>query len=355
MSYFSNFLNTKDWLQTFPSSWTTRVEISSFSFAFCIKKCIVVHQTYLLGGRNYIDEEFLLVSPSGHILDNSPIYRRAKFIPSSYCYDFANSVCKISPWSAFDEELCDSSLKYFHAAKPNYGHVILDFMPEFCALYKTIKSSNGSFFVGSNPDPVLYESVRLLDNSSSSCLKTSPFPHKYSGRSYRIYLATNVILSPLNSRCDRITELFNTLLPAIPPIPSSHSVAKNIFINRTANSRVLLGPEAQKWLLYSNYVTYDLTKMNLIYTAWLISSASNIVMALGAETSNLIFASPMATSHILLSQHNLSSPHYLNIITDTIIPITNSNVFLHPLPSEAQDGQHQGMADSKIILNNCLV
>lgn len=352
--YSSFFLNTKDWLQSFPSSWITSIGISSLSYIFCIKKCIVVHQTYMLAGRTYLDEEFLLVSPSGHILDNSPIYRRAKFIPGSYLYDVANSAHRCSSWSAYDEELFNSSPKYFHAAKPNYGHVIIDFMPEFCALYKTFSSTNGFFFIGSNPDSILNESVRIFDNVSSASLKTFPFPHNSSGRSYRIYLASNVVLSPLNSRCDRVTELFNTFLPLIPPTPFGYSSPKNILINRTQNSRIILGPDGQSWLSNSNYVNYDLTNMNLISTAWLISSATNIVIAVGAEISNLIFASSTATSHVLLSQNSLSSPHYLNIITDTILPITNSTIYLHPLASEAQLNLSQGLADSRLILNKGL-
>ena len=75
-----DFQPTSSWLETFPQGWVKPIFNSSTQVVsgYLLKQCLVVHQTYPLPGRNSIDEEFICLSPTNSILDNQPIYRRAK-------------------------------------------------------------------------------------------------------------------------------------------------------------------------------------------------------------------------------------------------------------------------------------
>jgi len=345
------YLEIYNWLQTFPDSWITYVEnpLTPYSPNFLLKYCIVIHQYYALPNRTVYDEEFILVSPTNNVLDSSPVYRKAKAIKGTYLYILKSNDPAGNPWLTYGNELLSNEPKFFCACKPNYGHALLDFLPEYAALNKLIGELEGSFYIGSYPDGSINDLFFILPpkgsiiSSGKQINSKVPFP-------YVVYLAKNVIVSSLRSRAEKVESISQSFTPAL-KLSDMNEKSGNIIVNRKDKPRISISSSVGQWLLENKFVYVDLVGRPLKDAVAIFSNAKNIILAMGAESSNLIFSDEDTVAHLLVNCEQLRSPYYMNAITDTVLPITRSSINIVPLQPLEGACRAGSMTDAALNFN----
>ena len=240
-----SFKSLESWLSTFPNSWITKENTEHLSSdLIIIKKCIIVHQKYGLAGRNVFDEEYLFISPTNEILDSSPIYRSRKVVEGTFLGQLLTDGGMINPWKDFDAEIKSNGPLYFHAVKPNYGHMLLDFLPDLLSIHNHLIKNKGELFTGANPDYSVYEALDVVSKWLRNNM-VDPNKHLTTKKSYTIFLANNVIISPLRSRCERVSLLKNGFIPLIANFKENES-KKKVIINREQNPRLKIDKKDRK-------------------------------------------------------------------------------------------------------------
>lgn len=346
-----DFQPTSNWLDTFPQAWVKPLKDrnSSVATSYILKKCIVVHQIYPLPGRKAVDEEFLFISPTNAILDNQPIYRKAKIVPGSFLDHLQRSSTGNSAWANAQTIIKDKSVVAFIIAKSNYGHALLDFLPEAVSIIPHIVPMNGSIHLGSEPNSVVIRALSEIMNYSDRS------PHLASLKcpaqsSYHVYRVHNLLITALNSRAEKISILRDRFIPAIPSPPHRSDGPKKILVNRAHNQRLLISATVRQELVNKGFTIVDLTKMSFFDTVWMMQSAEIVLLAVGAESSNLVFTSPSTNVFLYANSQQLSSPFYINAIADTILPISMSKISLCPLDPLSSCTDQFSMTDAPLVL-----
>lgn len=347
-----DFKPTPNWLETFPRTWITPVCLSSFPIitGYILKQCLIVHQVYPLPGRKAYDEEFLFISPTNCVLDNYPIYRKAKIIPGSFLELLRQQPTTNVPWSSPNTVLRDFPLISFIIAKSNYGHALLDFLPEAYSVAPDLIAQDGMIFVGADPNTTILQALSDSVPLLSPVLRLNPLPDvTYS--SFNIYKVSNLLITPFNSRADKVAIIQDKFRPRIQDLPPPTS-STNLLVNRKHNKRLIIDDLLQDELRDQGFSTVDLTTTNFNDTVSLLRSANRVLIPLGAECSNLVFANRYADIRVFVNSQSLSSPFYINAIADTILPITSSNLSICPLDPVNSVTSQMSMTDCPLLLKS---
>lgn len=346
--YFDSF---NEWLSSFPPKWIEYIYHDSHYPIVKLKECVVIHQTYGLPGRNAVDEEYFLISPNNKILEYSSVYSKYKGIDGSFFHALVSR--KINPWKSVDVALENNMPIYFHAAKPNYGHTILDCLPDILATSNYIIKNNGRIYTGVNPDKSLIDAISISERKLIDyCIppEMHGWPTKGTWRSFKV---KNLILPPHRSRTEKVDYLKKHFIPNIRDFQQAEGLErkKNICIQRATKGRISIDKLMEKDLDLLGFHKIDATQLSLKESFSYFSRAEKIIISFGAETANLIF-SENALIYLLVDAKKMVEPLYLNALTDTVLSISNSRINIIPLESEGETINSSSLADSRLLLSS---
>ena len=347
-AYFDSF---NEWLSSFPSAWIEHIHCDLTYPVVKLKECLVIHQTYGLPGRDAVDEEYFLVSPNNKILEYNLIYSKYKNVPGSFVSHLISE--QINPWKNIDVVLDNSEPAYFHAAKPNYGHAILDCLPDILVVGNHIAKNNGRIYTGINPDNSLMEALQMIDKDLTGFCVTPQNHGIATQKTWRSFRVRNMILPPHRSRTEKVDYLKKYFIPRMRGNSkiNSRADANSVFIQREKKARVKIDNSTETALKAKGFQKIDATQLSLQESFDIFSNAAKIIISFGAETANLIF-SDNALIYLLVDAKKMTEPLYLNALTDTILSISNSRLSIIPLESDGEVISSSGLADSKLILSS---
>ena len=226
-----HFDSFNEWLSSFPSTWIEYIYCNSTYPVVKIKECLVIHQIYALPGRKTVDEEYFIISPNNKILEYNSIYSPYKGIEGSFVQSLVSS--DINPWANVDVIIDNKEPCYFHAAKPNYGHAILDCLPDILAVGDYIIKNNGSIYTGFNPDKSLIDALQIVQKELIGYCVPPEIHGRPSDKSWRSYKVKNLILPPHRSRTEKVDYL-KYFIPKIELVQQTNPrmSKENIYIQR---------------------------------------------------------------------------------------------------------------------------
>ncbi|WP_445772190.1 glycosyltransferase 61 family protein [Rheinheimera sp.] len=276
---------------------------------YLIKHVKVIYRQYSLPGRTAIDEEFIISTLDGEIMPQDGYWDSCKAQSHGRCSSYEEWCMKLAAeqmtWPIFRI----NSTIAIHKSKPNYAHMLLDFLPEAFSMnnFLTLNHLKVTHLTGINFNAFPEIAKLALFSDQPNQLPAFPgfncviYPEAVL---FPIHITTldklsaaKMALSPVISKA---FEILDTLKPKPRPLIISTRNLNDkdrIFINETDTCKLLL-----KRISFVNF-----TRLSLLQSAIVMNSANNYLFPIGAETSNAIFISNQSPSLFIASSARIFS------------------------------------------------
>ncbi len=351
-------LATEDWLATFPYSWVDNISTNKFLPIYTLKRCILIHKKYTSNKLDVLDEEFLFISPSLALLCTDSGFLGSKVSRGTFLKDELDCfTLEKDPWSNCNRIISGMNHKLFLSSKLDYGHVLLDYLPQILTATSNINLGQFELYTGCLDNSYAEEGLKLCAEGTNINIISKSIPPIHNNLSYAIYEVKNLILPPCLTRLKKIHILKKYFLPRL---ENQLAIKKNetmtirsskIFINREEDPLFHVLPNLKQLILKKGYRFIDFTKKSIFEAYCYIVNSEHVIVPLGAETANLIFAKNTIIT-ILLDSSSMDDFDYLSSIYDSVLTLTNQYPLLQicdPLDISLDD--HKNAAGTKLYLD----
>ena len=347
--------NIKEFISECNPAQLVRFGYGGLRTALLVKGASVLYVTYLLPGRDAVDEEFIMLSPHGKVLSLDNFYSPYKrFLGSHFCpvsrgYNLGKEDLERIPCQHID------GIISFAPSHPNWGHFLLDWIPHVIDI-KNIQKQLGAeniMTISGQSIGRFRDSIKFLDFRYLGI-------HEAFNNGIEVntcvVLKPEFLLMPLSpSRDEQISDIREYLAPYIKNVLArnftEHKQLKGMLVNRAIKPRISTSRIDTSLIRTFQICTVDATRLNLEQTIIAFNRTKNVIIPLGAEVSNLIFCQRNIRSFVVVNNSIVTSAPMHKALVDTVYPLTTPHPEIILCPQHYDKDSEQAANDSLSLLD----